>query len=445
MNRTESQRSKSWFFNRSRVRAHKEWVDKWRRRHEKKVHQRKMFAEALEPRVLFSAAPVEAPDASTEAPDSENIAQEQVIPASAPDGVNQETIEEIAEFAEQRWIETGITDEQIDALEAIVYSVDDLEGAKLGVADGFEVVIDADGAGAGWFIDETPWDDVEFEDGFALDDLEYLEGYDLLSVILHEQGHVLGLVDQPGAEGDLMEGLLTEGERLLPVDGQAEGATAGSVEGAAYLTGVLSDPEVLIGMPIASETGQPFVGENDIPFELIFDNPGGATGYSPYIDLLVEGVGIDGDSQSGLYSPSVWEDLNGITGLVDPTATFGAGDSPRDDVFPGALVIPSDTTTFTLIRTDSNGAPEIGNLVSVNPITNRYESGHVFQPGTKLQNTDGNSLGMGAYQDTSGNTVGIPPRYSTDPTLFEQQLKFIFGDDNSGSGVPDVFDVGGTL
>src|SRR5204863_5629683 len=60
---------------------------------------------------------------------------------------------------------------------------------------------------------------------------------DLLTTIMHEMGHAIGLPDSY-AEKDrdsLMYGFLTKGERRVPTKGQAIGAVPGSVPGTHFL------------------------------------------------------------------------------------------------------------------------------------------------------------------------------------------------------------------
>ena len=74
--------------------------------------------------------------------------------------------------------------------------------------------IDDDAAQLGWFVDSTPLD--LSETGFS--------GVDLVSVIAHEQGHVLGLEDIYEAESDdVMDGTFEEGERRVIDEGRADG------------------------------------------------------------------------------------------------------------------------------------------------------------------------------------------------------------------------------
>jgi hypothetical protein len=70
--------------------------------------------------------------------------------------------------------------------------------------------LDDPAAGWGWFIDPTPRDDSEFT---TPGDLGEQNRMDLLTVLLHEIGHLLGQEHQ--ADG-LMAETLTAGTRLLP-------------------------------------------------------------------------------------------------------------------------------------------------------------------------------------------------------------------------------------
>jgi hypothetical protein len=75
----------------------------------------------------------------------------------------------------------------LNALIETQFVLADLPGSTLGLADlaNGRVLIDVDGAGAGWFVDGTPWEDSEFASGSVA-------GVDLLTAVLHEMGHVAG-------------------------------------------------------------------------------------------------------------------------------------------------------------------------------------------------------------------------------------------------------------
>ena len=102
----------------------------------------------------------------------------------------------------------------------IVLSVSDLPGDLLAVAVGDNIIVDIDAAGRGWFVDATPEDDAEFApDGetssLAAVDPAAAAGVDLLTVVMHELGHVRGL-DHADGDGDLMSATLGSGVRLIP-------------------------------------------------------------------------------------------------------------------------------------------------------------------------------------------------------------------------------------
>ena len=88
----------------------------------------------------------------------------------------------------------------------------------LGLASGGTVTIDADAAGYGWFVDETPFDDEEFDpfgNSLVATDDDAIGRMDLLTAVFHELGHMLGLEDiyDSTAEDDLMYGWLAAGLR----------------------------------------------------------------------------------------------------------------------------------------------------------------------------------------------------------------------------------------
>ena len=122
--------------------------------------------------------------------------------------------------AEARWAEAGLTAGQLETLQGLSFEIADLEGAALGAIRGSQVQIDVNAAGHGWYVDETPFDDGEFVGG------DGIEAMDLLTTVMHEMGHSLGLEDLYGAVDahDLMYALLETGERRSPNEGQADTA-----------------------------------------------------------------------------------------------------------------------------------------------------------------------------------------------------------------------------
>ncbi len=115
-----------------------------------------------------------------------------------------------------RWQSAG-TD--MSALVNVHSAIADLEGTRLGLASGDTIFLDVNAAGWGWFVDPTPLDDFEFT---TSGDRGEQGRIDLLSVLMHEMGHLLGHEHcEPGASatGDLMAETLTAGARMAVSQG----------------------------------------------------------------------------------------------------------------------------------------------------------------------------------------------------------------------------------
>jgi Matrixin len=117
------------------------------------------------------------------------------------------------------WVAVGITEADRTLLETVQITVTDLPSQILGQANGYQISIDNDAAGVGWFVDLTPWENSEFsrqlsanswgaEVGGAADGL-----VDLFTVIEHELGHILGF--EHSDTNALLSSTLPVGERRL--------------------------------------------------------------------------------------------------------------------------------------------------------------------------------------------------------------------------------------
>ena len=150
----------------------------------------------------------------------------------ADDGVlSQAELDFMVDAAIGRWEAAGASDQQVALLKSVAFTVGDLSGEELGSSAAGQVTIDADAAGYGWFIDATPRDDFEFGKVLSSTQLQ-TDPYgapagemDLLTAVMHEMGHQLGLEDtHAAADSDgLMFDHLVTGERRLPDAGTHDG------------------------------------------------------------------------------------------------------------------------------------------------------------------------------------------------------------------------------
>ena len=90
-------------------------------------------------------------------------------------------------------------------------SVGSLGGDQLAVHSGNSITIDTDAAGYGWFVDRTPGRDNEYDDSGVATRGVASRRMDLLTVVSHELGHVLGLPHD--ADMTVMHDTLEVGQR----------------------------------------------------------------------------------------------------------------------------------------------------------------------------------------------------------------------------------------
>jgi hypothetical protein len=148
-------------------------------------------------------------------------------------------------------------------LRGVPFAIADLPGSMLGQTIGNTIVIDPTAAGYGWFVDLTPLDNAEFRSQggqlVASASSPASGRMDLLTVVLHELGHILGLEDlsAPDQAGDLMGTWLAPGARRLPAAQTPAPASVGPVAAAAGVptnTGRpgVADPVAAVQAPVAT-------------------------------------------------------------------------------------------------------------------------------------------------------------------------------------------------
>jgi hypothetical protein len=138
----------------------------------------------------------------------------------------------------------GAEPAEVAALELAGVFVVDLPAGYLGLAADGAVLLDVDAAGVGWFVDPTPWDDSEFQ---LPGDQGEQGRLDLLSVILHEFGHLLG--HDHDAEGVMGEAL-APGVRLLPEHEPADTAAVVIIPDREDVGAPLIVPDTVVVAPV---------------------------------------------------------------------------------------------------------------------------------------------------------------------------------------------------
>ena len=106
-----------------------------------------------------------------------------------------------------RWAATGVDTSILNNMQV---AITDLPGRELGFASGHTIYLDDNAAGWGWFVDATPGNDSEFTTPGNQGEQHRM---DLLTVLEHEVGHLLGYDHD---EGGVMAETLSAGERWTP-------------------------------------------------------------------------------------------------------------------------------------------------------------------------------------------------------------------------------------
>jgi len=201
-----------------------------------------------------------------------NVAQE--APAAGPNtsasaaSVQPLTMAQLQPVVNQAialWASAGLTPAQIAKLESTQFVIQDLsKQGDLGLTGADAIYIDPTALGYGWYIDATPGDNSAF--GVAASQYELHAGVDspaynkmdLLTLVAHELGHIIGLLDYAGS-GDLMDGTLGTGTRRLPSAADVDAVLTGdfgSLSQAGNLVTASQKPVAMVQTPPSLQSAQ---------------------------------------------------------------------------------------------------------------------------------------------------------------------------------------------
>ena len=132
----------------------------------------------------------------------------------APD-ITANDIEAVLAAAIDVWVNLGVDPVLFTNVTIVVTDLADL---KLAEVDGTTIYIDTNAAGWGWFIDTTPTNSDEYltvgRNRIALDGSSADDKIDLVTVLVHELGHIIGL--EHDHRSTVMQDTLDVGVRRLP-------------------------------------------------------------------------------------------------------------------------------------------------------------------------------------------------------------------------------------
>jgi hypothetical protein len=234
------------------------------------------------------------------------------------------------------WGAAGASAVQVQALQDATYQISTLPPSELGSTTGNVVTISPAAAGASWFVDPTPADNLEFSQIVAPTEFDATPGspaygeVDLLTVVSHEMGHVLGLPDFANAAFpyDVMDISIATGVRRIPQASDLQGlqpaasvvppasiSPASTVPGpitvatSASSSGTVTSPTTTTAAPATAPVAQP----------LLLSSPS-----SPLGPL------VDGEFDQGAGDLAGWSTSDSLYVTVNSSNQAVIAESPTD-------------------------------------------------------------------------------------------------------------------
>ncbi len=385
-------------------------------------------------------------------------------PVVVDDGiVSQSELNLIVDAAIQRWADAGASAEQLAAMRGVSVSVSDMMGVYLGSSRLGQIRIDSDGGGFGWFVDSTPGDDSEYEgtgSRLTADSGSAAEHHvDLLTVVMHELGHQIGLEDsyRRADSADLMFGYLNLSERRLPVAGDADGAVPGPMGQEEYALGPIAVTGTLPGNKAVDIIFTSIVNNFSNQVIPVFNNtstvedsaavdsfPSVTSAIDPlivdtvsisstiFIDANRNGVFDAGEGVSGV-ALTLYADANGngvldgaeLTNIIATTTSGALGAYTFASLAEGNYVVSVNASNFNSgqplfgtynvtgvpndpddnVDNDDNGLNGPSSTVITNPITLNYNAETQSDGGAIPKNDVNNTLDIGFVANVAPDAV----------------------------------------
>ncbi len=351
------------------------------------------------------------------------------------DGVlSQAELNLIVEAAIQRWAEAGASAEQIAAMRAVTFAVGNLPGYVIGMSGAGEITLDHNAAGFSWFIDATPGDDSEYSgDGTLLTAPSGTmagDRMDLLTTIMHELGHQIGLgdVNAAGERDELMFGTIDPGERRLPGADDIDFAGGAPVTGAGLALTPINIGTIPAGRSVTIQWdsvvdpfGAGFVPTYNNASTLTGNNPGpftvnsntetlSSTSAPLALDSLVlggtvwndNGAGVGGVRGNGTKDGTeAGVDGVSVTLFIDNGSTAGVWDN-TDTQLTTILTSGGGNYSFTglaagdyIIRIDQDNFTAGGNVSLLTLQNSPITTPEPIDPDTNIDNDDNGARAPG--------------------------------------------------
>jgi VCBS repeat-containing protein len=138
--------------------------------------------------------------------------------SGSADGVSLDDVQLVMAAAAQRWVMAGVSSSSLSSMLAgVTIVITDLPGSQLAGVAGDVLLVDADAAGYGWYLDTSDDDFTSSGDNERTANANSAAAgrVDLLTALSHELGHLLGLEHDDSAPG-LMNDELALGIRCTP-------------------------------------------------------------------------------------------------------------------------------------------------------------------------------------------------------------------------------------